>query len=92
MASDILQIFTKYNKNYQNVSKRLQLTTVNFLTLKGHLARTVFDFDITPDSMDTPTTGGPLNTDSGTGYILDYNFVISLFQRLYFYRDNLIIT
>jgi hypothetical protein len=39
MASDILQLFAKYNKNYQNVnSKRLQVTTVYFLTLNGHLA------------------------------------------------------
>jgi hypothetical protein len=39
MASHILQLFPKYNKNYQNVnSKRLQLTTVYFLTLNGYLA------------------------------------------------------
>jgi hypothetical protein len=35
-----------YNKNYQNVNcKRFQITTVHFLTLKGHLACAIFDFD-----------------------------------------------
>jgi hypothetical protein len=61
--SDILQIFAKYNKNDQNVnSKRLQLTTVHFLTLEGHLPCAIFDFGITSDIMDTPTTGDSLNT------------------------------
>jgi hypothetical protein len=41
----VLKLFAKYNKNCQNVnSKRLQLTTVYFLTLNSHLA--IFDFDI----------------------------------------------
>jgi hypothetical protein len=38
-------VISKYNKNYQNVnSKRLQLTTVYFLTLNGHLALFLFFF------------------------------------------------
>jgi hypothetical protein len=36
-------MFAKYNKRYQNVnSKRLQLTTVYLLTLKGNLALALF--------------------------------------------------
>jgi hypothetical protein len=38
-STHLLQMFAKYNKRYQNVnSKRLQLTTVYLLTLKGNLA------------------------------------------------------
>jgi hypothetical protein len=45
IASDMLQLFAKYNKNGQNVnSKQLQLTTVYFLTLNNHPA--IFDFII----------------------------------------------
>jgi hypothetical protein len=41
-----LQLFAKYNKNYQNVnSKRLQLTAVYFPTVNGYLAL-FFNFDI----------------------------------------------
>jgi hypothetical protein len=48
----ILQLFAKYNKNYQNVnSKRLQLTTVYFLTLNVPLALFLI---LTSDIMDTP--------------------------------------
>jgi hypothetical protein len=51
------------NKNYQNVnSKRLQLTTVYFLTLNDHLACAISDFAITSDSMDTSTKNDQLNT------------------------------
>jgi hypothetical protein len=53
LASDILQIFAKYNNNYQNVnSKRLQFTTVYFLTLNVHL--TLF-LILTSDNLATPT-------------------------------------
>jgi hypothetical protein len=39
-------------------SKRLQLTTVYFLTLNDHLVCVISDFDITSDSSDTPTANG----------------------------------
>jgi hypothetical protein len=77
MASDILEIFAKYNKNDQNVnSKRLQLTTVYFLTLNDNLACAISDFDITSDSMDTPTTNDSLHT---TVAPVKYWIIISLF-------------
>jgi hypothetical protein len=61
-------------------SKRLQLTTVYFLTLKGHLACAIFDFDIT-----LPTTGGSLNT---TVAPVKYWIIISF---SHFIRDFILI-
>jgi hypothetical protein len=60
-------------------SKRLQLTTVHFLTLEGHLPCAIFDFGITSDIMDTPTTGDSLNT---TVAPVKYWIIISLFRFL----------
>jgi hypothetical protein len=59
MASNIHNSdIAKYNKNYQNVNnKPLQLISVHFLTLKGHLACAIFDFDIASDIMDAARTG-----------------------------------
>jgi hypothetical protein len=81
MASNVPQIFTKYNKNYQNVnSKRLQLATVYFLTLNDHLACAISDFvitSLTSESLDTPTTNDSLHT---TVVPLKYWIIISLFR------------
>jgi hypothetical protein len=76
MASDVLQLFAKYNKNYQNVNSTRLLTTVYFLTLNDHLACAISDFDITSDSMDTLTTNDSLNT---TVAPVKYLIIISLF-------------
>jgi hypothetical protein len=76
MASDVLQLFAKYNKNYQNVNSTRLLTTVYFLTLNDHLACAISDFDITSASMDTLTTNDSLNT---TVAPVKYLIIISLF-------------
>jgi hypothetical protein len=75
-------LFAKYNKNYQNVnSKRLQFTTVYFLTLNDHLACVISDFD----SMDTPTTNDSLHTTVASVKCWK---IISLFR---FFRDFILI-
>jgi hypothetical protein len=83
MASDILQFFAKYNKNDQNVnSKRLQLTTVYFLTLNGHLALFCAKFLILTPDIDIHTMDRPINGDSCFTIMepVKYWIIISLFR------------
>jgi hypothetical protein len=83
MASDILQFFAKYNKTFQNVnSKRLQLTTIYFLTLNGHLALFCAKFLILTPDIDIHAMDTPINGDSCFTIMepVKYWIIISLFR------------